>query len=163
MSVNSADQKLFLFFENTPEFSRKAKLFSTITASTLGLLGGVSLFLSIQQNNNALSLYKEGQLKIDQNPENQANILKDFQNAINYAEDQRDFYRTLSYVAISISAIALISRIYLSIRPPYRNQSQSSPSHSSHSSSLNSLSYSHEITHTPSAIQFGLNHIKISF
>ncbi len=161
--TNPNDPTIFLFFENTPEFSRKAKLFTTVTASTLGLLGGISLFLSIQKNNNALSLYKEGQLKIDQNPENQADILKNFQNAINYAEDQRDFYRTLSYVAISISAIALISRIYLSVRTPYRNQTQSSSSSPSSPSSINSLSYSHDISNAPSTIQFGLNHISISF
>lgn len=164
--TNPNDPTIFLFFENTPEFSRKAKLFTTVTASTLGLLGGISLFLSIQKNNNALSLYKEGQLKIDQNPENQADILKNFQNAINYAEDQRDFYRTLSYVAISISAIALISRIYLSVRTPYRNQTQSnssSTSSTSSTSSINSLSYSHDTSNAPSTIQFGLNHISISF
>jgi tetratricopeptide (TPR) repeat protein len=161
--TNTNDPTIFLLFENTPEFSKKAKLFTTITTSTFGLLGGISLFLSIQKNNNALSLYKEGQIKIDQDPENQVNILKDFQNAINYAEDQRDFYRTLSYVAISMSVIALISRIYLSVRSPYRNQTQSNLSSPSSPSSLNSLSYSHEISNAPSTIQFGLNHISISF
>lgn len=163
-------ETIFLFFDNTEKFSNHAKIFTLVTASTFSILGGLSYFVSIQKNNNALSLYQQGQAEIDANPDAQESTLNHYQNAIDRAESQSHLYEKLSYVALSIGTIALISRIYLSVKPPRKDQNQSVKNHAfdrafdrTFGHTFDSKTYDLSTHHDAFRLQFGINHFGFSF